>query len=160
MTCACCGGETVTCLDGTTRNVPGSVSVSVSVTLTVQRTSNACESVFPPAVNGTYVLARLPGSGIGYSGQFGNLFIGFDLAATGPSSLLRFIWCEPQGGPCVLASVWLLDQTYPTLCDWPNAGTGSVSTSDIVATSAYASCVTSFVGRQNDYSGSFTVSLL
>lgn len=159
MPCPCCK-ETISCPDGTTRTVPDSMSVSISVALTVQRTDAACANSFPPAVNGTYVLPRIAGTGLGYSAQFGDLFIGFTFDATLTYSLLRFIYCAPAGGPCYLASSWGLDQTYPILCQWPNAGAGSVSTTDIVLTAAYATCITNYIGRLNDYSGNFTVSPL
>lgn len=154
---ACCCKETATCPDGTTRTVPDSVSVSISVSLTLRRTDAACADSFPPAVNGTYVLPRIAGINRSYGAQFGNLFIGFGFDATITYSLLQFIYCVPAGGPCFLPSAWILEQTYPTFCNWPNAGAGSVANTDLALTSAYSTCITSFIGRQNDYSGTFTV---
>lgn len=157
MACPCCR-ETVSCFgESEPRPVPNSISVSVSVSLTLQRTDAACANSFPPAVNGTYVLPRIAGGGMAYGAQFGNLFIGFTFDASPTYSTLQFIYCEPAGGPCYLASAWGLTLTYPTFCNWPGAGAGSVSSTSLVRTAAYFRCITNYLGSQNDYSGNFTV---
>lgn len=163
MACPCCR-EQINCGPGNPpRPLPDSVSVTVSVSLTSSGPYASCASSFSSAVNGTYVLARNPlFSGYGYSGQFGNLSIAFSIDAAATFSLLEFTYCEPSISSCGAFTVtWVLDQAFPTLCNWPDGGAGTASTTDLVLTTAFVACVQQRrVTRLNDYTGSFQVSLL
>lgn len=160
MACPCCREKfPFTCPgESQPRSVPSSVSVSINVTLTFARTPS-CANEFPPKVNGTYVLSRI-GSTYSYSGRFGDLFIGFTIDAAPTYSLLKFEYCEATSTCGPFSLVWLLDQAYPTLCGWPSGGAETFSSSDTVFTVGYARCIQGRIGLVNDYTGSFTVSLL
>jgi hypothetical protein len=163
MVCPCCR-EQINCgPSNPPRPLPESVSVSISVSLTSSGPYAFCANAFSSTVNGTYVLARNPlFSGYGYSGQFGNLRVAFTIDATPSFSVLQFTYCEPAVSSCGSFTVtWVLEQTYPTLCSWPDGGAGTASTADLVLTTAFAACPQqSRLTRLNDYTGSFQVSLL
>jgi hypothetical protein len=163
MVCPCCR-EQINCgPSNPPRPLPESVSVSISVSLTSSGTYAFCANAFSSAVNGTYVLARNTSAGeYGYLGQFGNLRVAFTIDATGEYSLLQFTYCEPAVSSCGSFTVtWVLEQTFPTLCSWPDGGAGTVSTTDVVLTTAFSACVQqNRLTGLNDYTGSFQVSLL
>lgn len=143
MACPCCS-ETVPCSNGTNRRVPSSVTVVVNVgSVIFDRTGVAgCAAWFPPVVNGTYVLARVPGT-LTYKIVVGNFVLKFTFNASATYSLLQLDFCQDVN-PCGVAMSWLLDVTTPTVCDWPSGGTGTVTynynSSRSINLASYFSC--------------------
>jgi hypothetical protein len=159
MVCPCCR-ETVACQDGA-RPVPASITVVISVgTLLEDRSGVAgCAAWFPTAVNGTYVLSRIPGT-LSYTVLAGSIRVSFDFLSN--SSLLQIDFCA-SGTPCsAFVSVsWLLERGAPGLCGWPNAGGGTVqfdfSSSEPIVAASYFSCRIRFLQQLLFYAGSISV---